>query len=89
MATVTVRVIPRAGKTAVTLEERGVVVRVRAAPERGRATEEARKALAAAVGVPVAAVTLRTGATARTKMFEIDGLGPAEVALRLRATRRR
>ena len=86
MATVTVRVIPKAGKTAVTLEDRGVVVRVRAAPEGGRATEEARRALAAAVGVPAAAVTLRIGARGRIKVFEIDGIGPTEVTLRLRAT---
>ena len=86
MTRVTVRVVPRAGRTAVALDDRGIVVRVRAAPERGRATEEARRALASAVGLPPSAVTLRSGAAARTKVFEIDGLGQREVEMRLRVT---
>jgi len=73
MGTLTVRVVPRAGRTAVERSERGIVVRVRAAPEGGRATEEARDALAEALGVSAAQVRLRTGARSRTKVFDVEG----------------
>ena len=68
------------------VSDTGVVVRVRAAPEGGRATEEARKALAGALGLPASAVTLLGGATSRTKRFEVSGLTTREVEVRLRAT---
>lgn len=75
MTTVTVRVIARSGRTQV---ERGpsgeVVVRVRAAPERGRATAEAAAALASVLGVPKSAVKLRSGARSRTKIFDAEGV---------------
>lgn len=75
MTTVTVRVIPRSGRTQV---ERGpsgeVVVRVRAAPERGRATSEAAAALASVLGVPKSAVKLRSGSRSRTKIFDAEGV---------------
>ncbi len=61
----------------------GVRVRVRAAPERGRATEEARVALARALDVPPSAVRLVAGATSRTKVFEIEGLEPEDLGRRL------
>jgi uncharacterized protein YggU (UPF0235/DUF167 family) len=57
---------------------------VRAAPEAGRATEEARRALARALCVPASTVRLRTGARSRTKVFEVERMGPAELERRLR-----
>jgi uncharacterized protein YggU (UPF0235/DUF167 family) len=63
----------------------GVVVRVRAAPEGGRATAEARRALAAALGVPLSAVRLRSGARSRVKVFAVAGLAPGEPERRLYA----
>lgn len=86
MGAVTVRVMPRSGRRAVELGERGIVVRVRAAPEGGRATEEARRALARALGVAADDVRLRIGAAARTKVFEVAGLDQAAAEMRLRAT---
>lgn len=86
MATVTVRVVPRSGRTAVETGPEGVVVRVRSAPEAGKATEEARRALARALGVPPSKVALRTGARSRTKVFEVEGVTDTTVAVRLRAT---
>jgi uncharacterized protein YggU (UPF0235/DUF167 family) len=83
---VTVRVAPRSRRTGVDVSDAGVVVHVQAAPEGGRATEEARRALARALGLPASAVTLRAGATARTKRFEVSGLARREVEMRLRAT---
>jgi uncharacterized protein YggU (UPF0235/DUF167 family) len=83
MGTVTVRVAPRSGRTLVQRTAEGVVVRVRAAPEGGRATEEARRAIARAVGVPPGAVRLVRGARARTKVFEVDGVDGDELGRRL------
>ena len=87
MTTVTVRVMPRSGQTGVEVAPDGVVVRVRAVPEGGRATEEARRALAEALGVPPRRVALRTGARSRRKVFEVDGMSQKEIEIRLRAAR--
>lgn len=86
MGAVTVRVVPRAGRTAVDAGPDGIRVRVRAAPEGGRATEEARRAIASALGVPASSVRLLRGAKARTKVFEIDGLTPDDLRVRLGGT---
>lgn len=82
MVTVTVRVVPRAGRTEVEPGPDGLVIRVRAAPEGGRATEEARRALASAAGLPPSAIRLRTGARSRTKVFDVD-LEPDELHRRI------
>jgi uncharacterized protein YggU (UPF0235/DUF167 family) len=63
-----------------------LVVAVTAPAVGGRATEAARRALAAALGVRATAVSLRTGAASRDKLFEVDGEVP-ETAERLRALR--
>ncbi|MGC5051924.1 DUF167 domain-containing protein [Micromonospora sp. DT48] len=52
----------------------------------GRATEAARRALAAALGVRPAAVSLRTGAASRDKLFLVTPSGP-EVVGRLNRLR--
>jgi uncharacterized protein YggU (UPF0235/DUF167 family) len=63
----------------------GLVISVGAPPEKGKANEEACRALAEAVGVQRAAVTLRSGGKARRKVFEVRGLDPATVRDRLLA----
>ena len=83
MATVTVRVVTRSGRRGVEAGPHGVVVRVAAAPEHGRATEEARRLLADRLGVPPSRVGLRTGTRSRTKVFEVDGLPQSEAEARL------
>jgi uncharacterized protein YggU (UPF0235/DUF167 family) len=87
MGLVTVRVHPRSKRTAVELGERGILVRVRAAPEGRRANEEARLALAEALGVPGSSVALRRGARSRTKVFDVEGVDQAVAEMRLRATK--
>ena len=62
------------------------MVRVRAAPEGGRATEEARRALAEGFGVPGSEVTLHRGTRSRTRVFEVAGLDQQQAEMRLRAT---
>ena len=86
MGSVTVRVLPRSGRRAVEVASGGVTVRVRAAPEGGRATEEARRALADALDVAPSRITLIRGATARLKTFEVDGLTADDLRVRLGAT---
>jgi hypothetical protein len=86
MATVSVRVKPGSTRTGVDATPAGLIVRVRAAPEAGRATEEARRALADALGVARSRIRLRSGATSRRKVFEVDGLSDADVRMLLRAT---
>jgi uncharacterized protein YggU (UPF0235/DUF167 family) len=61
-----------------------IVIRVRALPQDGRATEEARRALAAALGVPPSVVALRRGRRSRVKVFEVAELTRDEVLQRLR-----
>jgi uncharacterized protein YggU (UPF0235/DUF167 family) len=85
MATVTVRVAPRSSRTAVEAGPGGIVIRVRSAPEGGKANEEARRALAEAVGVAPSAVRLTAGSRSRTKVFEVQGRDAAQLERRLRA----
>jgi uncharacterized protein YggU (UPF0235/DUF167 family) len=84
VTSVTVRVVPRSGRTTVETSSGPIVIRVRAAPRDGRATEEARRALAAAMGVALSDVTLRLGHRSREKIFEIAGVSREEVLQRLR-----
>jgi len=86
MGVVTVRVVPRAGTTAVERGPEGIRVRVRAAPEGGRATEEARRAIASALRVAPSTVRLVRGARSRTKVFEIEGLTADDLRVRLGGT---
>jgi uncharacterized protein YggU (UPF0235/DUF167 family) len=63
--------------------EAGLVIRVKSAPEKGRATDEARRALANALGLPPTAVSLRSGPTSRRKTFTVHGLNVLEARTRL------
>jgi uncharacterized protein YggU (UPF0235/DUF167 family) len=63
-----------------------LVVAVNAPAVDGRATEAARVALAAALGVRPAAVALRTGAASRDKLFLVEGDG-TEIEARLERLR--
>jgi uncharacterized protein len=79
---VSVRVRPRA-RPGLAVGQGGLVISVAAPPEKGRATEEARRALAEALGLPPSAVTLRTGPAARRKVFTVAGIGAVEARSRL------
>jgi uncharacterized protein len=61
-----------------------LLVRVTARPVRGKATEAALRAVAAALGVRRADVTLVAGGTSRDKVVDIRG-DPDSIAPRLRA----
>ena len=83
VASVTVRVVPGAGRRAVQLRGGEVVVRVQAPPAEGRATEEARRTLADHLGIPAGDVRLLRGARSRIKVFEIAGLTASDLSERL------
>jgi uncharacterized protein len=54
-----------------------LIVRVAVPATGGRANERLVRVLASSLGVPVRAVTIVTGASARTKVVEVSGADPA------------
>jgi uncharacterized protein len=87
-AAIGVRVKPRS-RPGLAVRDDGLTVSVSAPPVDGRATDEARRALAAALRLPPSALTLRSGATNPRKVFVVRGLNAAEVERRLRSSSRR
>jgi len=81
-ALVTVRVRPRS-LPGLAVRDGEIVIGVAAPPVDGRATEEARKALATALGVSPGLVSVCSGKRSRTKVFSLAGLSRVEVARRL------
>lgn len=65
------------------LTEAGLVIRVASPPEKGKATDEARRALAEALDVPPTSVTLRSGPTSRRKTFTVNGVDVVSARQRL------
>jgi uncharacterized protein YggU (UPF0235/DUF167 family) len=61
-------------------------VRVRAAPADGAANAAVRRVLAECLGRPMSAVTLKSGASARIKVFAVAGADAARVVGLLGAT---
>jgi uncharacterized protein len=91
MVTIAVRVKPGAARTRVGGRHDGpfgpaLVVAVTAPAVDGRATEAALRAVAAALGVRLTAVRLRTGAASRDKLFELDA-APEDLDARMSALR--
>ncbi len=81
-----IKVVPRAGREEIAGERDGcVLVRVRAAPEDGRANAAVRRLIAAQLGVRVAEVELLRGERSRRKTVRIAGLAAAEARRRLLA----
>ena len=73
-ATVTVRVTPRAGRTAIAGERDGVLlVRLAAAPVDGAANDTLVALIAAGLGVPKRDVAIVAGARGRTKRLLVAG----------------
>jgi uncharacterized protein len=84
VALLTVRVTPRAGRTAVAGVRDGVLlVKLAAAPVDGAANDALVALLADVLRMPKRAIRIRSGERARTKLVEIDGLSDAEVLSRL------
>lgn len=84
MATLAVRVTPKAGRDEIA-GWRGseLSVRVTAAPEAGKANAAVCAVLARALNVPKTSVRVVRGFAARHKAVEVDGLSAEEVAATL------
>jgi len=61
-------------------------LRVRAAPEAGKANEAVCRLLARVLGLPPSAVVIARGASSREKLVQIEGLDGEEVRRRLATT---
>jgi len=76
----TVRVAPRASKSAVAGERDGALkVRVAAPPVDGAANEELVKTLAKALSVPTRAVEIVSGHSSKTKTVRVEGADPSRL----------
>jgi uncharacterized protein YggU (UPF0235/DUF167 family) len=62
-----------------------IIIRVRERAIDGRANEAVRAAIGHALGVPIRAITLVRGATARMKAFAVDGMTSVEAQSKLLA----
>jgi uncharacterized protein len=83
-AIVRVRVKPRSRRSGVLgVSDGQLSIAVRAAPEGGRATDEAIRTLAAWLGLPKSALTLSVGATSRSKRISVRGYSAAEIRARI------
>jgi len=70
-----VRLTPRGGADRIEGVAEGVLrVRVAAAPVDGAANDALERLLARELGVPRSGVRIASGATARTKIVEVDGI---------------
>ena len=80
MARLTVRVTPRAGRSAVAGVRDGILlVKLAAAPVDGAANDALVAFLADALDVPRRQVTIVSGETSRDKRVQIDGLDESAV----------
>jgi uncharacterized protein YggU (UPF0235/DUF167 family) len=72
-AEIAVRVTPRAGREAMTVEDGAIRIRVTAVPEDGKANAAVQRLLARALGVAPGRLALVRGAAARDKVFRVAG----------------
>jgi uncharacterized protein len=84
MVTLAVRVVPRAGRTAVAgVRGDALLVRLAAAPVEGAANDALVAFLAEIFDIPRRDITLVAGHTSRAKRIAIAGLTDAQLAARL------
>ena len=82
----TVRVVPRSGRTGIDRVEQGALrVRIAAAPVDGAANQALTDYLAGILGRPKRDIQIVTGARARRKVVRVRGMSAADVEARLRA----
>lgn len=83
-ATLTVRVTPRAGRTALTTVSNGqLLIRVAAAPVDGAANEALVEFLSKTLGVPRRSVLVASGERGRVKRLTFPGWAAADLDRRL------
>ena len=79
----TVRVVPRSRRNAITWEQGILKVRLTAPPIDGAANDALIALLAKQLGLPARSIGIVHGATSRQKIVEIAGMTDAEVAAKL------
>ena len=80
MATLAVRVQPRARRDEIAGQRAGaLLVRVTAPPVEGKANEAVRRLIAKRLGVAPGNVSVVRGATSRDKLLDISGVEPDEL----------
>jgi uncharacterized protein YggU (UPF0235/DUF167 family) len=85
-AACTVRVTPRAGRTAIAgVRDGQLVVKLAAAPVDGAANQALAETLARALDLPKRAVTIASGERSRTKRVAFAGVTPGALDARLAA----
>ena len=85
MARLTVRVTPRAGRSAVAGVRDGMLlVKLAAAPVDGAANDALVALLSEVLHIPKRSIRIRSGERSRTKTVEIDGVTEDNVLSRLR-----
>lgn len=83
-AVVDIFVQPRAAKNAIVgVHGTALKMKVRAAPVDGKANRAAEELMAAALGIPISAVTVVTGASSRHKRVAVAGMSADAVACEL------
>ena len=85
MARLTVRVTPRAGRSAVAGVRDGILlVKLAAAPVDGAANDALVALLSEILHIPKRSIRIQSGERSRTKVVEIDGITEGDVLSRLR-----
>ena len=69
---ITVKVVPGAVREGIERFGEGLKIKVRAAPEKGRANTAVAKLLADRLSLPASAVRVVAGHTSRQKLLEVD-----------------
>lgn len=84
MAHLKVRVSPASRKEEIVgWMDNALRVRVKAPPERGKATDAVLRLIASKLGLRAVQVTLKRGGSSRDKLLHIEGLTDAQVRTRL------
>jgi hypothetical protein len=84
---ITVRVIPRAGRSGVAgTRGEALLVRLRAAPVEGAANDELIEVIAKQLGVPRRAVEIISGSRSRVKRVQVSGVDVESVSKMLGLT---
>lgn len=82
---ITVRVVPRASRSAIAgMRDDAWLVRLAAPPVDGAANDELIEVIARALGVPRRSVTIESGERSRRKLVRIVGLPADQIQARLR-----
>ena len=84
MALLTVRVTPRAGRSAVAGVRDGILlIKLAAAPVDGAANDTLVALLSEVLHIPKRSIRIKSGERSRTKVVEIDGVSDAEALRQL------